>query len=76
MTNKKITMRDLIREIRHSVNLTQQQFSKKIGVAGSAISHYETGVRLPTLYIVKKIVYFANKYAGYKLNYNDMTKYK
>ncbi|MGI5894997.1 MAG: helix-turn-helix domain-containing protein [Candidatus Merdivicinus sp.] len=41
-------MKDRIKEIRKSLNLTQQQFAERIGSVQNTITGYETGRRIPS----------------------------
>lgn len=48
-------MKDRIKQIRKSKNLTQAAFGEIIGVKGNTVTNYETGLRTPTDAVVKAI---------------------
>lgn len=48
-------MKDRIKQIRKSKNLTQTGFGDRIGVKGNTVTNYETGLRTPTDAVVKAI---------------------
>ena len=48
-------MKDRIKQVRKSENLTQTLFGEKIGVKGNTITNYETGLRTPTDAVIKSI---------------------
>ena len=41
-------MKDRIKQVRKSKNLTQTAFGEIIGVKGNTVTNYETGLRTPT----------------------------
>ena len=47
-----------IKDIRKSLNLTQSEFAKKLGVTSMTISRYENGFREPNLNMLEKISLF------------------
>lgn len=48
-------MKDRIKQVRKSKNLTQTAFGEVIGVKGNTITNYETGLRSPTDAVIKSI---------------------
>ena len=48
-------MKDRIKQVRKSQNLTQTVFGDIIGVKGNTITNYETGLRNPTDAVIKSI---------------------
>lgn len=48
-------MKDRIKKIRKSFNLTQVKFGERIGVKGNTVTNYETGLRTPTDAVLKSI---------------------
>lgn len=48
-------MNDRIKEIRKTLNLTQDEFADKIGLARNSIASYESGRRTPNDAIIKLI---------------------
>jgi len=44
-----------IRQIRHSLNLTQFEFAHKIGVSRSAVQHWETNYTEPDIEAIRKM---------------------
>lgn len=48
-------MKDRIKQVRKSKNLTQTAFGKIIGVKGNTVTNYETGLRTPTDAVIKSI---------------------
>lgn len=48
-------MKDRIKQVRKSQNLTQTAFGDIIGVKGNTITNYETGLRNPTDAVIKSI---------------------
>lgn len=53
MSQHRITRR--IREAREAKGLSQAQLAKRAGMVPSAISHFETGSRLPSLQSLDKL---------------------
>ena len=51
---------DILRELRLSKNLTQQQLADSVGLSKSAISMYENGNRVPELEILELFADFFN----------------
>ena len=52
-------MRELIREIRHGLSMTQEEFAERIGAKQSQISAFERGHRPPSREQVAKIASLA-----------------
>lgn len=48
-------MKDRIKELRKSLDLTQTEFGQKVGVATSTITGYELGSRVPSDAIIRSI---------------------
>ena len=48
-------MKDRIKQVRKSKNLTQTAFGEIIGVKGNTVTNYETGLRTPTDAVIKSI---------------------
>ena len=48
-------MNERIKELRNKLNLTQEEFGKKIGSARNTIANYETGNRNPSNAIITSI---------------------
>lgn len=48
-------MKDRIKEIRKTFDLTQTEFGEKIGVKGNTITNYETGLRTPSDAVILSI---------------------
>ena len=46
---------DRLKRYRTSSKMTQQEFAKRLGVTGAAVSTYENGTRYPSLDILVKI---------------------
>jgi len=51
-----------LKELRHG--MTQGEFAKSVGMSKSTYSRFETGVRLPRTYILKKISQFTGVSEG------------
>lgn len=51
-----------LKNIRLRIGLTQKQFSKRLNITQSAISHWEKGISFPSIEVAAKIVKLANKY--------------
>lgn len=49
-----------IRELRSEKNLSQEELSKILNVSRAAISHYESGKRVPDMDIQKKLSSYFN----------------
>jgi putative transcriptional regulator len=45
----------LIRELRHRLDLTQEQFAQEVGVTYSTVNHWENGKRVPLPFLVKRL---------------------
>ena len=61
-------MKERIRDLRKSLKLSQDNFGKKIGISGAAISKIESGVNFPSEATVKLIC------STYKVNYLWLTE--
>ena len=48
-------MNERLKELRNKLNLTQEEFGKKIGSARNTIANYETGNRNPSNAIITSI---------------------
>lgn len=48
-------MNERIKQIRIALNLTQEEFGKKIGTARNTIANYECGRRIPTNAVINSI---------------------
>ena len=46
---------DRLKELRKNSGLTQKQLAERIGVAKSVVSYYESGDRLPSYDVLKKL---------------------
>lgn len=47
-----------IRRLRNELNLTQDEFAKKIGIHGRQLARYEAGTNKPSIEILKRIADF------------------
>lgn len=56
---------DLIKELRDKLDLTQEQFAKKVGVTFSTINNWEKGNRTPHPFLFQKLLEMAEE-AGLK----------
>lgn len=50
-----MTVSDKLKEIRISLNLTQDEFAEKIGISRESIAAYENKVRVPGVDIIKRV---------------------
>lgn len=50
-----MTIGERIKEIRHTLNITQEDFSSKIGTARNTVANYEVGRREPMEATIKSI---------------------
>lgn len=48
-------MKDRIRKLRKILDLTQQEFAKKIGMSANVLTNYETGRRNPSKSVINNI---------------------
>lgn len=48
-------MNDRLRQIRIEKGLTQKQVAQAVGVVPTAITNYETGIREPSIDVLKKL---------------------
>lgn len=56
MVKVRSTVPALVRELRHRLALTQEQFAHRIGVTYSTVNHWENGKRVPLPFLVKRLV--------------------
>lgn len=54
MKNEQIPI--LIKELRHRLDLTQEQFAQEVGVTYSTVNHWENGKRVPLPFLVRRLV--------------------
>lgn len=64
-------MENRIRECRHVAGLSQKELSKLTGVSEHAISHYETGIRIPSLEMWEKLTEALNVVPAYLFGWSD-----
>ena len=50
-----------IKRIRHLLVLQQKEFAEQLRITRAAISNYESGKRMPTMPIIRKIIELAKK---------------
>lgn len=50
-----IAFHDRLREIRESLNLSQNEFSKRLGISRVSLTHYEAGDRTPDISFLKRL---------------------
>nr|WP_321316265.1 helix-turn-helix transcriptional regulator [uncultured Ligilactobacillus sp.] len=74
-------MKNRIKELRKSLNISQRELAKSIGISQQAIANYENGRRTPKVEIWEKIANFFNvsvpELQGYrdeKITYSKLTK--
>ena len=53
---RKEAVRGLVRELRHRLNLTQEQFAQRVGVTYSTVNHWENGKREPLPFLQKRLL--------------------
>jgi predicted nucleotidyltransferase/DNA-binding XRE family transcriptional regulator len=46
----------VVRELRQSLNLTQEQFAQRIGVTYSTVNHWENGKRAPQPFLARRLL--------------------
>lgn len=63
-----------LKEIRTERKITQAEFAEKIGVSVNALSHYETGKRIPTSDVLYNICLFLDVSADYLLGCSENSK--
>jgi len=49
-------IRELIKELRQRLELTQEQFAQHVGVTYSTVNHWENGKRMPQPYLAKRLL--------------------
>lgn len=62
-----------IKDLRIENNLSQTQFSLKIGVANNTVSQYETGKSYPSIEVLIKIAKLFDTTTDYLLGLTDNT---
>jgi len=53
---KKPQVSALIRELRHGLGLTQEQFAQRVGVTYSTVNHWENGKRAPQPFLMARLL--------------------
>ena len=53
---------NLYKQMRNSLNLTQKEFGKLIGVTESMVSRYENHTRYPSFKVLLRLNYLAKKH--------------
>ena len=66
-----LNMGERLKQLRINNNLTQRQVGQRIGVAISAVSSYETGVRYPTYESLVKLSRLYNVTTDYLIGLTD-----
>ncbi len=61
----------MLRQIRYSIGFSQAQLAKALDVSQSAITHIETGKRIPSPSLARRIVRLATKY-GVECSMDDI----
>jgi len=46
----------LVKELRHRLGLTQEQFAQKVGAAYGSVNHWENGKRTPQPFLVRRLL--------------------
>lgn len=64
----------ILKELRKTANLTQQQLAERIGVTKSVVSYYELQERTPSPEILIKLTQIFNVTADYLLGINTQNK--
>lgn len=54
-SNKKLHIKERIKNLRLKLNMSQDRFGKKIGLSGKTVSAYETGKCTPPLKVLEKV---------------------
>ena len=60
-----------ISEFRKSINLTQQELSKRLNITQGSLAHYEIGRRMPNVQMAHKIVKELNE-CGANVSIDDV----
>ena len=64
-------MKERLKQARIEKGLTQKQVAEAIGVVPTAITNYETGVREPSISILKKLCLLYEVSADYLIGLSD-----
>ena len=64
-------MKNRIKECRQVAGMSQKELAKLTGVSEHAISHYETGIRIPSLEMWEKIAEALNVIPAYLVGWSD-----
>ena len=56
MVKDRIDIPALVKELRHRLDLTQEQFAQKVGVTYSTVNHWENGKRVPLPFLVMRLL--------------------
>lgn len=46
----------LIKQLRRQLELTQEQFARKVGVTCGTVNHWENGKRMPHPYLIQRLL--------------------
>ncbi len=46
----------LVKDLRHRLDLTQEQFAQKVGVTYSTVNHWENGKRVPQPFLLRRLL--------------------
>ena len=65
------TFSDRLRQLRKAADLSQMEFSKRIGVSKSSVNMYERGEREPNLETLQRIADFFQVDIGYLLGKSE-----
>lgn len=58
---RSIDIQKLIKELRHKLDLTQEQFANRVGVTFSTVNSWENGIRKPHPFLLKRLLEMANE---------------
>lgn len=64
-------MKERLKQLRHEKGLTQKQVANAIGVVPTAITNYESGIREPSIAVLKKLCLFYDVSADYLIGLSD-----
>ena len=64
-------MKDRLKQLRREKGLTQKQVANAIGVVPTAITNYESGIREPSIAVLKKLCLFYDVSADYLIGLSD-----
>jgi DNA-binding transcriptional regulator YiaG len=56
----------LVKELRHRLEVTQEQFAQKVGVTYSTVNHWENGKRVPQPFLVRRLLELKEELDGKK----------